>query len=110
LLNNVIGVYLVQLSLLLLGQQGLGHFSRYWPLLPLAGGLCKFYANAGGKRQIQRKPLLMQYKQQANPLLSMHYYTPFVISGNDKNKQLTLLSQRKLALTARKTHFALYNY
>jgi hypothetical protein len=32
----------------------------------------------------------LQYKQQANPLLSMHNYTPLVIGGNDKNKQLTL--------------------
>jgi hypothetical protein len=46
-----------------------------------------------------------QYKQQANPLLSMHSYTPLVISGNDKNKQLTLLSQRKLALTTINTFF-----
>jgi hypothetical protein len=30
----------------------------------------------------------------------MNNYTPLVISRNDKNKQLTLLSQRKLALTA----------
>jgi hypothetical protein len=57
-----------------------------------------------------RQPLLMQFKQQANPLLSMHYYIPLVISGNDKNKQLTLLSQRKLALTARNTLFALKHY
>ncbi len=45
----------------------------------------------------------MQYKQQANPLLSMNNYTPLMISENDKNKQLTLLSHRKLALTARNT-------
>jgi hypothetical protein len=56
----------------------------------------------GGKLQIQLKPLLVQCKQQANPLLLMHNYTPPVISRNDKNKQLTLLSQRKLALTALK--------
>jgi hypothetical protein len=43
---------------------------------------------------------LSAYKQQANPLLSMNNYTPLVISRNEKNKQLTLLSQRKLALTA----------
>jgi hypothetical protein len=44
---------------------------------------------------------LLQYKQQANPLLSMNKYTPLVIRRNDKNKQLTLtLSQRKLPLTA----------
>ncbi len=40
----------------------------------------------------------MQYKQQANPLLSMHYYTPLVISGNDKNKEIAVLIQRKLTL------------
>jgi hypothetical protein len=73
----------------------------------LAGRLCKFYANAGGKRPLQRQPLSVQYKQQANPLLSMNNYTPLVISVNDKNKQLTLLSQRKLALTAVNKLFAL---
>jgi hypothetical protein len=56
----------------------------------LAGGLCKFYANAGGKQQIQRKILFMQYTQQANPLLSMNKYTPLVISRNDK-KRLTII-------------------
>jgi hypothetical protein len=56
------------------------------PCFPLAGGLCKFYANAGGKRPIQRQPVLVQYKQQANPHLSMNNYIPLVISGNDKNK------------------------
>jgi hypothetical protein len=38
----------------------------------------------------------------------MNNYTPLVISRNDKNKQLTLLSQRKLALTAINNFFALY--
>jgi hypothetical protein len=78
-------VHLIQVSLLLIGQHG------------LAGGLCKYYMNDGGKRQIQRQLLLVQYKQQANPLLSTNNDTPLVISWNDKNKQLTLLSQRKLA-------------
>jgi hypothetical protein len=85
-LNNVVRVYLVQVSLLFIGQQGLGHFFRYMPLLPLAGGLCKFYANAGGKQPIQRQLLLVQYKQLANPLLSIYKYTPRVISRNDKTK------------------------
>jgi hypothetical protein len=49
----------------------------------------------------------LQQKQQANPLLSMHIYTPNAISRNAKNKQLTLLSQRKLALTAIKKLFSL---
>jgi hypothetical protein len=88
--------------------------SRVWdissgigPCFPLAGGLCKFYASAGGKQPIQRQLLLVQCKQQANPLLSIHNYTPLVISRNDKNKKLTSLSQRKLALTARNTFFAI---
>jgi hypothetical protein len=49
-----------------------GIFSGICPCFPLAGGLGKFYANAGGKRPIERHSLLVQYKQQANPLLSMH--------------------------------------
>jgi hypothetical protein len=49
----------------------------------------------------------MQYKQHANPLLSMHNYTLLVIGENDKNKQLTLIRQCKLALTAINTLFAL---
>jgi hypothetical protein len=32
-LINVSGVYLVQVSLLLIGQRGLGHYFRYRPLL-----------------------------------------------------------------------------
>jgi hypothetical protein len=71
----------------------------------LAGGWGKFYGNAGGKRPIQRQPLLVQYKQQANPLLSMHKNNPLVISGKDKNKQIRKVSQRKLALTAGNTLF-----
>ncbi len=49
------------------------------------------------------------FKHQANPLLSMKNYTgtPFVISRNDKNKQQTLLSQRKLSLTAINKLFSL---
>jgi hypothetical protein len=34
----------------------------------------------GGKQQIQRQLLLVQYKQQARPLLSMNNYTPLVIA------------------------------
>jgi hypothetical protein len=62
-----------------------------------AEGLCKFYANAGGKRPIQRQPLFVECKHKANP---MNNYYPLVISRNGKNKQLALLNQRKLALSA----------
>jgi hypothetical protein len=43
--------------------------------------------------------ILVQYKHQTNLLLSIKNYTTFVIR-NDKNKQLKISNQRKLALTA----------
>jgi hypothetical protein len=48
---------------------------------PIGGA--NFTPNAGAKRPIQRQSLLVQYKQQANQLLSINSYTP-LISGNDK--------------------------
>jgi hypothetical protein len=61
--------------------------SRVWdissgidPFFSLAGEVCKFYANAGGKQPIPRQLLLVQYKQQVNPLLSIYNYTPLLIS------------------------------
>jgi hypothetical protein len=36
-------VYLVQVSLIFIGQQGLGHSSGIGTCFPLAGGLCKLY-------------------------------------------------------------------
>jgi hypothetical protein len=100
-LKNVTGVYLIQVSLLSIGQQGFGHLFGYRPLLPIGLRIVQIL------RQRRRKTTntspttltVLQYKQQANPLLTMHRYTPLVISGNDKNKQLTLLIQRKLTLT-----------
>ncbi len=47
--------------------------------------------------------LLVQCKQQANPFYQW-------VSRNYKNKQLVLFSQRKLALIARNTHFAIKNH
>ncbi len=68
-------------SLILIGQQGLGDFFRYWPLLTIVRRTVQI-VNAGGKWQTVRQPLLVQYKQQANPLLSLKNNTPLVISGN----------------------------
>jgi hypothetical protein len=64
------------------------------------------YKIIGTPKKFKKGPLLVLYKQQANPLLSMNNYTPLMISWNDQNKQLTLFSQRKLVLTARNTFFA----
>ncbi len=72
-LNNVSGVYLAQVS-----------------LLPIDWRIVQILRQSRGKRQKQ-KLLLAQYKQQANPILSMNNYTPLVISRNDKNKQLTII-------------------
>jgi hypothetical protein len=44
-------------------------------------------------------------KHQANPSLSMNNYTPLVNRRNGKIKQLTLLSQHKLALNREKYTF-----
>jgi hypothetical protein len=74
--------------MLLMGHQGLEHFFRYRPLLPIGWNIVQ--------TPIQRQQLLVQYKQQTNPLLSVHLLstlTPLEISRKDKNKQLTLLSQ-----------------
>ncbi len=87
-----------------------GFFASHWStgfyqissgISPLAGGLCKSYPNARGKRPIQRQPLIVQYKHQANPHLSTNNYTTLVINRNVIYKQLTLISLRKLALTAK---------
>ncbi len=64
-LYNVNGVYLVQISLLLIGQQGLGHFLRYRSLLPIGWRIVQIFTPT-------RAP-----------------------GENDKIKQITLLSQRK---------------
>jgi hypothetical protein len=77
-------------------------FSGIGPFFPLTGGLCKFYANAGGKQQIEHQLLLVQNKQQANPLLSMNKYTPLVISRKDKNKQLTIIKPTQTGINRNK--------
>jgi len=55
--------YLVHISLLLIGLQGLGHFFKYQPLLPNGWKIVQIYANSGRKRPMQRQLLLVQYKQ-----------------------------------------------
>jgi hypothetical protein len=71
--------------------------SRVWeissgigPCFPLAGGLCKFYANAGGKRPIQATTTPTASSKPN--YFSRNNYIPLAISWNDKNKQLTLLN------------------
>jgi hypothetical protein len=99
--NNASGVYLVQVSLLLIGHWGLGYFFRYRPLYLIVWKIVQSLRQRRRKRPIQRntsKPIHF-YQCTILPLL--------VICRNDKNKQLTLISQRKLAFTARNKLFAL---
>jgi hypothetical protein len=83
-------------------EQDLLDFSGIGPFFPLTGGLCKFYTNAGRKQQIERRLLLVQYKQQANPLLSMNTYTTLVIRRKDKNKQLTIIKPTQTSINCNK--------
>ncbi len=88
--------------MLLTGQQGLGDFL----VSALASHWLEDCANVTPtpeeNDQYSANHSLVQYKQQANLLLLMNNYTPLVISWNDTNKLLTLLSQRKLALNLEK--------
>ncbi len=70
-LNNVVGVHLDQVSLLLIGQQGLKHLFMYRPLLPIGWRIVQILRQRWRKQPIQHQLLLVQYKQQANPLLSI---------------------------------------
>jgi hypothetical protein len=84
-----------------------GFVDFFWSA-SLAGGLCKRQR----RRKITNKAATTLGAKQAacqssDPLKSMQYYTLLVNSGNDKNRQLTLLSQLKPALTAINTLFAL---
>jgi hypothetical protein len=67
--NNVSGMfYLVKVSFLLIGQQGLGH-----QVLTSASHWLEDCTNlTPTPEKNYRLPLLEQYKQQANPLLLMH--------------------------------------
>jgi hypothetical protein len=78
----------------------------YWPLLPIAMEDCanftptleendQYSANYSCNTSIK----LIHF--------SVNSYTTLVIGRNDKNKKLTLLSQRELALTAINKLFAL---
>jgi hypothetical protein len=83
-------------------------FGTFLHVSALASHWLEDYANImptleENDQYMQRQPLLVQYKQQANPLLLMHNYTPLLISRNFKNKQITFLKLRKLAFTERNT-------
>ncbi len=74
-------------------------FSDIGPCFPVAGELCKFYGNAGGKRQIQRKPTPLSAIQAASQFTFISVqlqYTPLVISRNDKKAAVAGAAQEIL--------------
>jgi hypothetical protein len=83
-LNNVSGVYLVQVSLLLIGQQGLGHSFRYLPLLLIGWRTVQFVRQRQRKRT-NTEPTALNAIQVASQItfINAQLYSTF-ISGNDK--------------------------
>jgi hypothetical protein len=78
-------MYLVQVSLILL-------ISRVW-VISLGIGPCF--------PSICWRIVQILHKRRKKTTNTAHNYSPLVISGNDKNKQLTLLGQHQLALTGK---------
>ncbi len=80
-LKNVSDVYLVQVFVASYWSAGFGTFLQVSALAShwLEVVLILRQRRPGGERPTERQPLLVQYKHQANPLLSMYivqlYYT-----------------------------------
>jgi hypothetical protein len=90
-LNNVVGVYLVQISLLLIVQQCLVDFFRYRPLLPIGWGIAQILRQRRRKRTNTAPTTLSAIQAASQSTFLTHKNTPLVISRNDKNKQLTII-------------------
>jgi hypothetical protein len=69
----------------LLVSRGWDIFSGIGPCFLLAAQILR---QCRRKTTKQRQPLLVQYKLQPNKFLSIHNYTPHMISWNNKNKLL----------------------
>jgi hypothetical protein len=100
-------VYLAQVSLLFIGQQGLEHFFRYRPLIPIGLGIVQTLRQRRSKTSNTAPTTLSTIQAASQSTFINEQLNSNCDFGNDKNKQLTLLSQRKFALTARNTLFAL---
>ncbi len=75
------GVLLTSAFLTFYCQQGLGHFFRYRPLLPIGLRIAQILGQRRRKRPIQHQPLLVQYKQQADPLIQCTFILDFWLAG-----------------------------
>jgi hypothetical protein len=86
----VVGAYLVQVSLLLIGEQGLVDFFRYRPLLPIGWRIVQILHQRRRKITNTAPTTLIAIQAASQSTFLKHNYTPLVISRNDKNKQLTI--------------------
>jgi hypothetical protein len=90
-------MYLIQVSLLLISQQGLVDFFWYQLLLPIGWSIVQILHQR--RRKTNNTAKITGAIQTLSQSTSINeQITPLVISRNDKNKQLSLLSQRKLTL------------
>jgi hypothetical protein len=88
--------------------------SRVWDIssgiglcFPLDAGLCKLYTNAG-RKMTNTATTTLSARQGANQSYFINaQLSSSLITGSDKNKQLTLISQCKLAFTGRNMLMAL---
>ncbi len=86
-LNNV-GVYCVQVSMLLIGQQG---FFWYRPLLPIGWRIVQILRQRR-RRTTNTAPTTICAIQAAGQSTFVNTpYTPLVISRNEKNKKLNII-------------------
>ncbi len=105
-LNTVRGVYLVKVSFILIGWQGLERLFLVSAHASHCLEDCAIF-----RKTINTVPTSPNAIQAAcNTPLSMNNYTPLVISGNDKNKQLTLIGQCNLALTTTIVGLKIFNF
>ncbi len=93
-LINVSGVYLIQVSLLLIGQQGLGYFFMYRPLLSIGWRVAQILRQRPRKSTNTAPATLSAIQASSKSTLSMNNYTPLVINiikptqtGNNLNKE-----------------------
>jgi hypothetical protein len=89
-------VYLIQVSLLLIGQQGLGHYFRCRPCFPHRLNDCANLCQRRRKTTNKAPTTLSAIQASSQSTYSNEHL--LVIIRNDKNKQLALLSQSKTGI------------
>jgi hypothetical protein len=85
-------MYLVKVSLLLIGQQGLVDFFRYRPLLPIGWRIVQILRQHGRKTTNIAPTTLSAIQAASQSTFVDTQITQLVISRNDKIKQLTIFN------------------